>query len=69
MITDWKEFFAAAERDRLAGIQPNPVRTACSFPGCNSVTGEPCGRHEMEQAHADGEHAFCGPQCTAGVTL
>lgn len=36
----------------------------CSIPECNTDgTGEPCDRHETEQAHAAGEHEFCGTDC------
>lgn len=42
--------------------------TPCSIPECDTDgTGEPCDRHETEQAHAAGEHAFCGLECP--VTL
>ncbi|WP_020116781.1 hypothetical protein [Streptomyces canus] len=30
---------------------------------CDAEAGEPCTNHEREQAHAEGEHAFCGPEC------
>lgn len=44
--------------------RPSEVRTPCSEPDpCDPVTGEPCDRHETEQAHAEGEHSFCGPTC------
>ena len=37
-------------------------RTPCSQPNpCED--GELCGNHEVEQAHAEGEHAFCGVTC------
>lgn len=45
---------------------PASTRTPCDFPPCDDGPGEPCGRHETEQAHAEGEHAFCGYECTAG---
>lgn len=31
---------------------------------CDAEAGEPCGFHEREQAHAEGEHCFCGSECT-----
>lgn len=38
--------------------------TPCSIPECNTDgTGEPCDRHEIEAAHNDGEHEFCGTDC------
>lgn len=41
-----------------------PTVTPCSIPECNADgTGEPCDRHETEQAHAEVEHAFCGIEC------
>lgn len=30
---------------------------------CDAEAGEPCANHEREQAHAEGEHCFCGPDC------
>lgn len=38
--------------------------TPCSVPPCDAEAGEPCDRHQREAAHAEGEHAFCGPDCT-----
>ncbi|WP_127468739.1 hypothetical protein [Streptomyces sp. B27] len=35
---------------------------------CDAEAGEPCRNHEREQAHAEGEHAFCGPECTDTTT-
>ena len=36
-------------------------------PPCGPVPDEcgdePCANHEREQAHAEGEHCFCGPEC------
>jgi hypothetical protein len=33
-------------------------------PECNTDgNGEPCDRHETEQAHNEGEHTFCGITC------
>jgi hypothetical protein len=43
--------------------------TPCSVPECNADgTGEPCDRHETAQAHAEGEHAFCGLECEVILT-
>lgn len=36
--------------------------TPCT-PGNSCAEGEPCDTHETEQAHAEGEHTFCGPTC------
>ncbi|XCM28911.1 hypothetical protein ABXI76_05500 [Streptomyces parvus] len=33
----------------------------------DSCGDEPCANHEREQAHAEGEHAFCGPECAAAL--
>ena len=30
---------------------------------CDAEAGEPCANHEREQAHSEGEHCFCGPEC------
>lgn len=49
-----------------AVVPPAPaVRTPCSFPSCDTGPGEPCTRHEREQAHAEGDHELCGPECPA----
>lgn len=38
------------------------MTTPCSQPNpCED--GELCGTHEVEQAHAEGEHEFCGVTC------
>ncbi|WP_330328224.1 hypothetical protein [Streptomyces pseudovenezuelae] len=36
-------------------IQCGPVPDECG--------DEPCANHERQQAHAEGEHALCGPEC------
>ncbi|WP_162602947.1 hypothetical protein [Streptomyces sp. CS090A] len=33
---------------------------------CDAEAGDPCRKHELEQAHGEGEHAFCGPECSDG---
>lgn len=43
--------------------QPETARTPCSDPPCDEAPGQPCAQHEEEQAHAEGEHAQCGPTC------
>ncbi|MEZ3180739.1 hypothetical protein KYY02_19225 [Streptomyces pimonensis] len=41
-----------------------PARTPCSVPECDADgTGEPCTRHEREDAHAEGDHELCGAEC------
>ncbi|MDQ0694228.1 hypothetical protein [Streptomyces sp. W4I9-2] len=35
---------------------------------CDAEAGDPCANHEREQAHGEGEHAFCGPECTEATT-
>jgi len=35
---------------------------------CDAEAGEPCANHEREQAHAEGEHCFCGPECPDACT-
>jgi hypothetical protein len=57
---------AAADtlRRMAAETPPAPQPTPCSDPPCNQDgNGEPCDIHETEQAHAEGEHAFCGVTC------
>lgn len=50
--------------ERVAAAKEQPVAPWGPAPdGCNAETGEPCTNHDREQAHADGEHAFCGPEC------
>ena len=51
-------------RGKVAELTAPAARTPYSEPdACDPVTGEPCDRHETEQAHAEGEHAFCGTEC------
>lgn len=45
---------AAVERE-LSGDWPYP-----------QTSGEPCSARERLAAHAEGEHAFCGPECSDG---
>ncbi|MET8378026.1 hypothetical protein [Streptomyces microflavus] len=35
---------------------------------CDAEAGDPCANHEREQAHGEGEHAFCGPECADTTT-
>jgi hypothetical protein len=44
-------------------------RTPCSFPPCDTGPGEPCTRHEREEAHAEGNHELCGPECVTAYVL
>ncbi|MFJ6579293.1 hypothetical protein ACIQMY_25440 [Streptomyces sp. NPDC091368] len=37
--------------------------TACKGATVCGEDDEPCDQHEREQAHAEGEHAFCGEEC------
>lgn len=30
---------------------------------CDAESGESCANHERQQAHAEGEHCFCGDEC------
>jgi hypothetical protein len=46
-----------------AGGAPTP----CG-PAPDECGDEPCANHEREQAHAEGEHCFCGPECDHGCT-
>ena len=48
---------------RQTGQQPDET-TDEPVCGCEEG-GEPCDRHEREQAHAEGEHELCGAECTA----
>ncbi|MFE1205675.1 hypothetical protein ACFW5V_28725 [Streptomyces sp. NPDC058762] len=51
---------------RMADETPaaETTRTPCSVPECDADgTGEPCTRHEREDAHAEGDHELCGPDC------
>lgn len=41
----------------------NTGRTACKGATVCGDNDEPCDQHEREQAHAEGEHAFCGSEC------
>jgi hypothetical protein len=52
-----------ADRDRIRRELDARTSTPCG-PGVPCEDGgEPCDRHEREQAHADGEHELCGPEC------
>jgi len=71
------EIFASADeqviswRGRNYVPQPDPAaaaRTPCSGLVPCEDGGEPCDQHEREQAHAEGEHAFCGDECAAGLS-
>ncbi|NUP15464.1 MAG: hypothetical protein HOZ81_05040 [Streptomyces sp.] len=50
--------------DTAAGVAPAADQTPCG-PVPDQCDDEPCAAHEREQAHAEGEHAFCGPECAA----
>lgn len=55
---------AFALMETLQDLAAAAARTPCSDPPCDTDgTGEPCDRHEREQAHAEGDHALCGPGC------
>ncbi|MET9445050.1 hypothetical protein [Streptomyces sp. NPDC006610] len=59
---------AAAELRRLADETPaaETQRTPCSVPECDADgTGEPCTRHEREDAHTEGDHELCDDDCSA----
>lgn len=45
----------AVARQLLGTTMCGPVPDSCG--------DEPCANHEREQAHTEGEHAFCGPEC------
>ncbi|MFE6903822.1 hypothetical protein ACFVFJ_44575 [Streptomyces sp. NPDC057717] len=64
---DWPDWLVKeAQLHEPAAAPSAPEPTRCSDPPCNQGgTGEPCDRHETEQAHAEGEHAFCGVTCEA----
>lgn len=38
--------------------------TSCSARPCNPAADELCDAHAQIRYHAEGEHAFCGPECT-----
>jgi hypothetical protein len=50
----------------VSAVPPQPEETACGpAPDACHVDGEPCANHERQQAHVEGEHCFCGPECTS----
>ncbi|MCX4596152.1 hypothetical protein OG819_42825 [Streptomyces sp. NBC_01549] len=57
----------ASTPSRVAGEAPQPETqvTPCSQPNPCEDGGDPCATHEREQAHAEGDHGLCGPDCTA----
>ncbi|MEU2075465.1 hypothetical protein [Streptomyces sp. NPDC013489] len=66
---DAEKVLAAGIRDaarQASGQQPDTgaaERTPCSGLAPCEDGGELCDQHEREQAHAEGEHAFCGDEC------
>lgn len=63
----WHNYEPTEEVRRLADAQQQPdTETRCgpAPDQCDAEAGDPCANHEREQAHAEGEHAFCGPECT-----
>ena len=62
---------AAAEKflddnPELRRLAAETQRTPCGpVPDQCDADGEPCANHEREQAHAVGEHCFCGPECSS----
>ncbi|MDQ0758744.1 hypothetical protein [Streptomyces canus] len=54
-----------AELRRVAAETRNTTEapTPCG-PAPDECGDEPCANHEREQAHAEGEHCFCGPECS-----
>lgn len=46
-----------------AGQNETPAPCGPTPDQCDAEAGEPCANHEREQAHAEDEHAFCGPEC------
>jgi len=50
---------------RGAEAQQPDTETPCgpAPDACDAEAGEPCANHEREQAHTEGEHCFCGPEC------
>ncbi|MFK3734041.1 hypothetical protein ACI2LJ_27670 [Streptomyces sp. NPDC088090] len=56
---------AARTAARQTTGQDDTGPTPCSVPVACEPGGEPCDRHEREQAHAEGEHELCGAECPA----
>ncbi|MCM8556163.1 hypothetical protein [Streptomyces sp. STCH 565 A] len=52
-----------AGQRRMADETQPAETTPCSGPVPCEDGGEPCDRHEREQAHAEGEHDLCGAEC------
>lgn len=62
--TAWTEAVETLRRMADEAQPGTEARTPCSVPNpCED--GELCTTHEKEQAHAEGEHAFCGDECEA----
>ncbi|MFE5958964.1 hypothetical protein [Streptomyces rubiginosohelvolus] len=57
-------------RARVTELEAQPSPSITSTPCgptpevCDAEAGDPCRNHEREQAHGEGEHAFCGPECS-----
>lgn len=70
---DWPDWLAGLAWDyhpepyRLPDAIPAPAADRACSPW-QHAGGEPCDDCERRQAHAEGEHAFCGPECTEGTS-
>lgn len=60
---------ARATLRRMADEAQQPQTSPCGpTPDvCDAEAGDPCANHEREQAHSEGEHAFCGSGCPAAA--
>lgn len=60
----WDAFMVGRGGDPMGIDADRPAATPCSQPNpCED--GEPCDVHEVERAHAEGEHELCGVTCAA----
>lgn len=66
LYREWPWLRAEADDVPAAGVRQPDTETPCgpAPDQCDAEAGEPCADHERQQAHAEGEHAFCGPECS-----
>ncbi|MET9909740.1 hypothetical protein ABZZ74_23545 [Streptomyces sp. NPDC006476] len=61
--TPVEELAAWQTRELRRLVDETAQPTPCSEPNGCDPDGDLCDQHETERAHAEGEHAFCGPTC------
>lgn len=67
VYAEWQA--VAAELRRMADETQQQTETPCgpAPDQCDPETGEPCDVHEVERAHAEGDHEHCGKECEVAM--